>query len=361
MQRSLAVIALSLVVLVIVGIGVAPALTFAADDDPTCDYPLEVTDATGETITIEEEPQQIVTTAPSAAQTMWAFGAEDKVVGLSMHAMFLDGAEDRTNVSANPMEIDIEAVVALEPDLVLAPNVTPRHEIDSLREAGLTVYHAEVSTDIDDIVAKTERLGTIVGECEAMHGTVGSMTATLDEIASAVDDADDHPLVFYASGGGFTAGEGTFQHAALEHAGLTNLAAEVGIVGWEPISSEVLIDEDPEWIIYPDSMTEEQIIEAAEETTAWEEGQVISVNTQHFSQPAPGIVDAIESIHVEIHGELDPATPTPTDPTPTPTDPTPTPSEPTPTPDTEPDAIPGFGIAIAIIALLAAAALARRR
>ena len=309
-----------------------------ADDHEECEFPVEVTDTTGETIVIEEEPTAIVTLAPSAAQTLWEIGAFEKVVGLSMHAMSLEGAEDRVDISADPGSIDVEAVVDLEPDLVFAPNVTPRSEIESLRELGVTVYHAEINHDLDDVMEKTLTKGELVGECEGAQETVDDMQARLDAIEAELADTDERPLAFYEMGDGFTAGGATFQHVALEQAGVTNLAAEVGIDLWEPISAEVLIDEDPAWIIHPEYVTEDDFLEATSGITAFETGQIITVSANNISQPAPRIVDAIETIHVGVHGELE-----------------------DPAGADEPSPIPGFTAVLAVIAAAIFALVAVRR
>ncbi|MFW6153357.1 MAG: PGF-CTERM-anchored ABC transporter substrate-binding protein [Halobacteriota archaeon] len=353
-------VAMALVVgMVSVASGVGPAGAMA-HDEVTCDFPVEVTDATGETIRIEGEPQTVVTLAPSAAQTMWEIGAADKVVGVSMHAWFLEGTDDRVNVSADPMSTDIETVVGLEPDLVLAPNVTPTEEVEELRRLGVTVYHANVSTDIDDVARKTMRIGQLTGECEGASATVDDMEQRLERIEQRLEGVDDRPTVYYPSGDGFTPGAGTFQTVALEAAGLSNIAVEADVVGWDIMSEEVVVEHDPDWIVYPDSFEEPPIGEGARQTTAWEEEQVVAVDAQAISQPAPRIVDAIEAIHVAVYGELE--TPTPT-PTPTPRA-TPTPAEPTPTPTTEQgagaDAIPGFSLAVGLVAILGLALLALR-
>jgi hypothetical protein len=77
-----------------------------------------MTDATGEEITLQERPERVTTTNPSAAQTMWEIGAKEKVVGLTKYAAYLEGAETRTNVSGAEQIVSLERVVALEPDLV---------------------------------------------------------------------------------------------------------------------------------------------------------------------------------------------------------------------------------------------------
>lgn len=296
--------------------GFAMVSSTTAADEGDDGFPIEVTDATGETITLDEEPERIVTMAPSAAQTLWELDAEDRVVGVSQHAMFLDGADEVEDVSADPESIDIEAVVDLEPDLVLAPNVTPASEIESLRSLGVTVYHAGVAEDLEDVKDKTETKGELVGATDAADDTIDDMTARLDAIEGVLEDTDDRPLAFFEMGEGFTAGEGTFQHLAIETAGVTNLAGEVGIEQWQPIDPEQVIEHEPDIIIHGEATSEDDFLDALEDTPAWNDDQIVAVDSQNISQPAPRIVDAIETIHEGAYGELEVDAPDDTDPIP---------------------------------------------
>ena len=76
----------------------APSL--AANEQSECSFPVETEDNTGQTVTVEEEPEEVVVLAPSAAQHMWEIGAEEKVVGMPVNQFtaYLEGSEERTNV-----------------------------------------------------------------------------------------------------------------------------------------------------------------------------------------------------------------------------------------------------------------------
>lgn len=336
-RRTSLLLAVAAIALVGVALTAAPT---AAEDTPECEFPLEVVDATGETVSLDEPPERIVTTAPSAAQTLWELDVEDRVVGVSMHAGFLDGAAERANVSADPMHIDIEAVVDLEPDLVIAPDVTLEDDVDSLRQAGLTVYQSPMATSLDDIIAKTETKGALVGDCAAADAVVDELNQRLDDIDTTVEAADgEEPLVYYTMGtGAFEPGEGTFQHEALERAGTVNLLAAAGYEGWAVIDEEEILEHDPDWILYSDQFDEPPITEALEQTTAYQEGQVASIDAQNMSQPAPRIIDAIESIHETVYDEV------------------------STTPEESSNPIPGFSVAIvALAAGLLALIISRRR
>jgi len=65
------------------------------NDESDDAFPLTLTDATGTEVTLEERPERVTTTNPSAAQVMWELDAQEQVVGLTQFAHYLDGAESR--------------------------------------------------------------------------------------------------------------------------------------------------------------------------------------------------------------------------------------------------------------------------
>lgn len=324
-----------------------------------CSFPFSSTDATGTEVTVEEEPERIVTLNPSAAQTMWEIGARDKVVGVSKYAMYLEGAEAKTNISGSGRTaVVVEKVVALEPDLVLAPNTIQNETVSKLRESGLTVYRFEFASSIDDVKRKTELTGQIVGACDGAHEAVERMDRELSTVESAVE-GQDRPRVLYVFFG-YTAGEGTFIHEMIEFAGGENVAAEANITGYQQISDEVVVDRNPEWIVLNGDNPNVPQTEAYNGTTAVEQDNVLVLNASYVSQPAPRIIRPIVKMAKAFHPETyaaanETATPTPTD-----TE-TATVAE-TPTAESTPTAVdgPGFGLAAGLAGIVLALALGRR-
>lgn len=305
------------VVLALVGAGITPASAAgtsqgqqATNQVEDCTFPVTQTDATDTEVTVDAEPETVVTLGPSAAQTMWEIGAEQKVIGISQYASYLDGADERTNVSgADQSFVVTEKVVDLDPDLVLAPNIIPEETVESLRNAGLTVYRFEGATTLDAVVEKTRLTGQLVGECDGADERATGMRESLDSIEAAVEGADS-PRVLYVMGGGYTAGEETFIHDIIETAGGTNVAAEAGIEGYAEINEEVLTKQDPEWIVTNTDVGSIPKTAGYNSTTAVETGQVIVVNANYLSQPAPRTVTIIERLAATFHpDQYDKATP----------------------------------------------------
>lgn len=341
-----------------------------------CDFPVDVEDGGGTTVSLDEEPEDVVVLAPNNAQHMWEIGAKDKVVGMPVNAFtaYLDGSEERTNVVDDQGFPVPEEVIALEPDLVIAANIISEDTITQLRDAGLTVYHSPLLTSVEDMYTEVETVGQLVGECEGATQTVEETRAQITEIENAVAD-EESPTVFYNLGFPFTVGEGTLEHELITKAGGENIALEANSSGYFQISEEVIVENDPEWIVTSEALGVPDST-AIQESTAVEQDQIIEINSNFISQHGPRNVIPLEQMATAFHPEAIAAleeTPTPT-PEPTPTA-TPTPeSTPDPTPTSTPTATPtatdtpdadddgaGFVAGAALLAILTVGVLARYR
>lgn len=327
-----------------------------AQTDESCSFPVERTDATGTVVRVPDEPARVVTLSPSAAQTMKEIGAWGKVVGATKHAAYLEGFEDvERNISGAGGTINTEEVVGLEADLVLAPNVVPNETVEALRGAGETVYYFPASRSIEAIKDKTRLIGRLTGECAGAAETVAWMDSRL-AVVDETTDGVERPSAIYVFFG-FAAGEGTFIGDMIERAGARNAAALGGVEGFQEISEEVLLDQDPDWLLLGSDAPGVPSGPAYNGTTAIREDQILVLDVNYLNQPAPRVVIPIQRMTKAFHPEAyaaanatEPATPADT--------------------STSPDAStttapgsdgPGFGPLVAILALMAVATLARSR
>ncbi|MEF8783847.1 MAG: PGF-CTERM-anchored ABC transporter substrate-binding protein [Haloarculaceae archaeon] len=302
-----------------VSIAAVPVGVGAQSDQPAqCSFPVSATDASGVTVSIDEEPQEVVVLQPSAAQTMWEIGAEEKVVGMPVnpYTAYLNGTTDRTDVVGEQSTVIQSEVVNLQPDLVLAPNVTDPATVESLRNAGLTVFYFEEAESIDDIYEKTELTGRLVGEFEGAADRTAEMRATVDAIRSAVNDRES-PTVYYALGGGYTAGTETFIHELITTAGGENVA-DGEFAGYQVLSPEILTQKDPDWIVVPGDRSLEKN-DAINRTTAVRDNQIVRVEDNYMNQAGPRTVTPLQRMAEAFHPDAnvtsavenaDPAAPT---------------------------------------------------
>ncbi|WP_336359255.1 PGF-CTERM-anchored ABC transporter substrate-binding protein [Haladaptatus sp. ZSTT2] len=357
-------------VVVLAGVGPAMAVTPGqthAMTQESCSFPFTATDATGTDVTVDAEVESVVALQPSAAQTMWEIGAEEKVTGMPVNDYTSDlaGAESRENIVAeDQFTVNVEKVVALDPDFVLAPNIVPDDTVSKLRDAGLTVYKFESAASIEAVYEKTLLTGKLVGACGGAQERVDAMKAQVDTIEQATED-EDKPRVLYLTGG-FTAGNGTFIHSLIERAGGQNVAAEAGISGYAQISDEVVAEYDPEFIVVDTGVPEPRIPEKEPytNTTAVKEGNVVVLEANELNQPAPRIVNPLTQMAKAFHPEAYAAANiTETETTAQQTEMTDGTTSGTTTDATATTSTdgPGFGITAALLALVCAALVALRR
>lgn len=284
--------------------------TTAAQSSFDCEYPIEVEDATGETVEIEEEPEDVVVLYPNVAQHMWEIGAQEKVIGMPVNnnTAYLEGSEDREHVlTEGEQGFDVpntELIVDLEPDLVLSPNVTPEPAVEELRSAGLTVFHYPIAGNFEDVMTLVERTGQLVGSCEEAAEVTDDMAERIEAVEQATADVDE-PRVFYDLGGGYTVNADAFEHNVLTSAGADNIAADVEAEfggAYPQVSAETVLDRDPEYVITTDTAPLSDFA-GYEDTTALQNDQVIEVNANYISQHAPRTVIVLETIAEQLHPE----------------------------------------------------------
>jgi len=297
-SRTLAAsLALLLVVAPLLG-AAAPAA--AGHGGAACEFPVTRTDATGTEVTVSAPPERIVTLSPSAAQTLWEVGARDRVVATTEFASYLNGTGDLATIPTAEGQVDVERVVGQRPDLVLAPGTVSNETVETLRDAGITVFALDTPATVEGVAETTTLTGRLVGECEGARETNAWMRANVDAVREAVAD-EPRPRALYLLGGGFTVGSETFVGDVMRTAGLSNVAADAGLTGYQRISPEVVRERDPEWLLrtpgvaVPDEP-------AYRETTAVRENQTITVDANWLNQPAPrSIVRATRAVALAVH------------------------------------------------------------
>jgi iron complex transport system substrate-binding protein len=130
-----------------------------------------VVDDSGASVRLAQPARRIVTLAPHLVETLYAAGAGDRLVGTVAYSNYPEAAKKKTQVGSYAL-LDLEAIVALKPDLIIAwQSGNAKAHIDRLRAIGFTVYLSQPNR-IDDIAAEIERFAVLTGT-----GAVGQAAA----------------------------------------------------------------------------------------------------------------------------------------------------------------------------------------
>ncbi len=288
----------------------APA---SATPAPASVFPLTLTDDAGRELTLDAAPERIVSLAPSNTEIVCALDACDRLVGVTDFDDYPPEVADIDKVVAVAV-VDVERVVAAEPDLVIAAGneITPSDVIVQLEDLGLPVLVLYPET-LDEVYADIELLGRALDRADEADAVVREMRGRVEAVVAAVEDAQA-PLtlyeVFHAEGTTYTAGEGSF------------LASLIELAGGEPVTGdaqgllppEALVSADPELVLLGTASYDAALADPATalETVAARPGwaELRAVRDERVvpylddivtTRPGPRIVDGLEALARAIH------------------------------------------------------------
>jgi len=212
-------------------------------------YPITLTDDLGREVTIEALPERIISLAPSNTEILFALGLGHRVVGVTNNCDYPPEAQEKEKIGWYTIP-DIEKIVALQPDLILAVGGIPMDVITTLEGLGFTVFGIE-ATDLADLLDDINTVGIITDkEAEAttltddMRSRIGAITIETTRLSP-----EEKPRTFHICWHDpiWTSGSGTFIHDLIEKVGGVNIFAD--LEGWPAVDLEALIFRDPEVII----------------------------------------------------------------------------------------------------------------
>ena len=149
---------------------VSPAVFAAATSSTSSGISTAITtmDDSGHRITLPAPARRIVSLAPHTTELLFATGAGDAVVGVSSYSDYPAQASKLPSVGSS-MQLDLERIVALKPDLILAwSSGNNARQLQRLRELGFVVFDSEPRS-FEDIASSLERLSLLAGTTQGIE------------------------------------------------------------------------------------------------------------------------------------------------------------------------------------------------
>lgn len=252
-------------------------------------------------------PRRIVCLAPALTETVFALGVGDRVVGRTEWCTWPPEAS-RVPVVGGMGQPDLEHVIALCPDLVLAPALGRREDYERLRRAGLRVEELDPGT-LADVLSTIRRIGSWLETGPAAEGVVARIEAERDRVAKAVAGRPRIRAAFVVGHDPlFVSGKGTFADDLLSMAGAENACGDVS--GWERYGMEDFLARDP-GVILDSTMGKERDSDAAlvafwdrwKGLAAVKAGRVKAIDADLTNRPGPRIGEALGHLARLLHPE----------------------------------------------------------
>ena len=268
----------------------------------TSAFPLTITDASGAEIHLEKAPERLVSLAPSNTENAFALGLGSKVVGVTDWDNYPEEVKEIEKIGG--LEPNIEKILSLEPDLVIAHVSANNKSIQPLRDAGLKVLALPDSKNFDGVYEALRMLGKATGTQDKAEEVIQQMEQKKAAITAKVADLSEKEKVkvwVEVSPDLYTAGRGTFIDDLIRLAGGINVAAEEE--GWVQLSEEQVIAAQPDVIIttyggYETEKPSEQIRarKAWADLPAVKENRIYDLNSDLVSRPGPRLVEGLEQV-----------------------------------------------------------------
>lgn len=220
-------------------------------------YPLRVTDDTGRSVTLAAPPVRIVSLTLATDEMLLTLVDPRRLLGITTFAA--DPAVSNVAEAAarvpRTLEVNVESVLSLGPDLVLAADWSDAGPIQQLREAGVPVYLMASGVTIASIEDKIGRLALLAGETAKGRLMVADMEARLsavDRRLSRLPAARRLRAMDYAVWGS-AQGRGSSWDEMLRRAGLVDAVADFSADEWGqvPLSREKILQVDPDILVLP--------------------------------------------------------------------------------------------------------------
>lgn len=262
-------------------------------------YPIHVKDARGKEITIKAKPVRIISLTPNNTEILYALGLGSRVIGVTKYCNYPPEAQKKTKIG--DMSVNVEAVVALKPDLVLAHANLNDSVIPQLEKLGLTVFALNPKT-IESAISDLRTVGKICGRPKTADSVAKKMQASFKAVkAECANKKQTKVLVEIQSNPLWVAGPKTFVDEMLNTVNATNIASDAR-PGFVTFSKELAVSRNPDVIIVGLKSDADYFMKdpAWKHTSAVKNKKVYVINNDTLVRPTPRLVTGLKALAEKV-------------------------------------------------------------
>ena len=281
----------------------APTQTPRPTTTPTpSPFPFSITDSNGNTVTFDGPPERIVAFDSEAVEILFAIGEGHRIVGTHSFVDYPPEVADIPRVG-NAFEMNFEAIVALEPDLVYVffDRFAPQ-----LEDLGLKVlYIKSLNSDLPEMFENFRNWGRITGKVDAAEAEVAKIQARVAALEAKLVGVEKRPRVYHHTFDFWTPGGDTLMGRIYDLLKADLVSKEIAGFPqdrFDQISPEQVVVRDPE-VIVTDAFAVEQITgnPALAGVSAVKNGRVVVPQRGSLFVAATQLMDAIEELAELLH------------------------------------------------------------
>lgn len=290
-------------------------------------YPVTVTDMAGREVTIEAEPQKIVSGYYISSSACIALGLEERMVGIEAKAgqrpIYSAAAAELIELPnvGTAKEFDLETCLSTEPDLVILP-MKQKDTAAALEELGVPALLVMPESH-EQIIEMFTLIGTATNSMDAANELISYYEGELAEVEVLAANAAEAPVVYITGTSSYltTAPGQMYQSSLITAAGGAAAGADIEGSSWVEISYEQLLSMNPDIIVVPtnsfangapDFAVEDLLADPQlSEVTAVKNGAVyqMTIGFEAWDSPAPsgilGVKWMLKTLHPDLYSNDD--------------------------------------------------------
>ena len=258
-----------------------------------------VTGTGSKVVEFDRPPERMIVYDGAAVEMLFAIGEGHRVAGTHSYVTYPPETESISKVG-DAFNMDIEAIVALEPDLVYV--FYDRFNSD-LEGAGLKVLYIEtLSHGFTDVSGQIRMWGAITGATEEANTVADEFDARVAVIREKLADIEPAQSIYSHGFGWWAPGRDTLVNDVFELLKLKNIA---DFEGYQQISPEAVVAANPDIILGdPSAVAAEPVLAGLHGTETHHIFTLSEGNT--FSVAGPRFIDAVEEMAAWVYPELFP-------------------------------------------------------
>ncbi|WP_203363911.1 ABC transporter substrate-binding protein [Bacillus sp. REN10] len=277
-------------------------------------FPVTIKDGLGKEVVIEKDPERIVSLIPSNTEIAFELDLDKEVVGVTDNDNYPEEVAKIEKVGG--MEFNVEKIISLDPDLVLAHASGAHNSKDGLKQledAGIEVLVVNDAQNFDEVYESIEMIGQATGKAKEADEIVADMKEDVAEIEKQAEviTEDQMKNVFVEVSPApemYTPGNNTFMNEMLEMIHAKNASADLD--GWQPITEEAVIEKNPDVIVTTYGYYTEKPVEQVLSRKGWENVSAIKnkevhdVHSDLVSRTGPRLTEGLEQLAEAVYPDV---------------------------------------------------------
>lgn len=265
------------------------AVETAATERP---YPV-----TAGSLIFKEQPDSVGSLSPAITEIICQLGYGDKIIGRSSYCDYPEAVESKVSLgsAANP---DVEAIIAAKPQLLVSHSPIAKKDITQIENAGTRVWIISAPDSVEELYACYRDIAAVFGgglDCEDIASE--AMKPLFNALFEAQDSVES--FVYIMSPDLAAASNSTFAGSFFSSFG-TNAAGDNEDIS---LTEEELTELDPQWIILPYNVSEEELPSGL---SAVENGRIITLDEEmleRIERPTSRLESVVYDILEQIRGD----------------------------------------------------------